>query len=222
MAAQRKKECLVCLNIVPMDDFFSLSCGHSNVCKSCWIDYLLYGVKTKQCLNCPTFECYEVILPNIWQLFLSNNYQNEYYRYCSMTIPIDSNAKCNLCENEFVCINKQYNFGEHCNYCLSKLIEYKFKQEDDVLFISIATKNNQQTMKVTLSEYTPKELNELLNTKIFKSITSDNCKDFSNVEQVRHDLNHLIRMTKKQRIDDFLQSLEPQVLMKYLLSCLIN
>lgn len=76
-------ECGICMDDVPMSDTFCLECGHLNTCKSCWIDYLRDGVKTKQCvhLTCPTHKCYVTIPQDVWKLFLSDKYKDEYKRY---------------------------------------------------------------------------------------------------------------------------------------------
>ena len=76
-------ECGICMDDVKMGDTFYLECGHLNTCKSCWVDYLRDGVKTKQCvhLTCPTHKCYVTIPQDVWKLFLSESYPEEFKRY---------------------------------------------------------------------------------------------------------------------------------------------
>ena len=76
-------ECGVCMDDVKMSDTFCLECGHLNTCKSCWVDYLRDGVKTKQCvhLTCPTHKCYVTIPQDVWQLFLADKHKEEFKRY---------------------------------------------------------------------------------------------------------------------------------------------
>ena len=76
-------ECGICMDDVKMSDTFYLECGHLNTCKSCWVDYLRDGVKTKQCvhLTCPTHKCYVTIPQDVWKLFLEDKYGDELLRY---------------------------------------------------------------------------------------------------------------------------------------------
>ena len=59
-------ECAICMVDVKMSDTFCLECGHLNVCKGCWVDYLRNKVRSKECvtLTCPTSKCY-VTIPEV-------------------------------------------------------------------------------------------------------------------------------------------------------------
>ena len=76
-------ECGICMQDVKISDTFNLECGHINTSKNCWIDYLKYAVKTKDCLflTCPTYKCSVIIQSDIWKILLGDKYPNEYQRH---------------------------------------------------------------------------------------------------------------------------------------------
>ena len=66
-----KMECEICMEQMHISEVFALECGHINTCKNCWFDYLVHGVKSKQCvlLDCPTSKCRVTIPSNVWERF---------------------------------------------------------------------------------------------------------------------------------------------------------
>ena len=220
MATQQTRQCLICLEDTAINNLFGLSCGHSNVCKSCWTDYLLYQIKTKLLSGCPSSGCYQIIPLNVWQSFLSIKYKNQYHEYCSMINPNNSNSSdsvsCDLCSNHFLPLEIDYAsrqspdnrdwLGYYCNYCLSKAM-FNVTQREHYLFISITTKNHQKLLKISLSYFTTQQISKLFKTKVFNVLSNKNCINFLDYTQIRHDLSE---QTDDGIIDDFIQSLKPQ------------
>eukprot|EP01083_Nonionella_stella_P084254 233181_1 len=100
-------ECSVCLDDVSANDTFSIECGHSTVCKPCWIDYLRDAVKTKHCINltCPQHKCRVIIHRQTWEILISDPYPKEFERYLR------------FCDEHFIEHSKDYIFcpGRGCD-----------------------------------------------------------------------------------------------------------
>eukprot|EP01084_Bolivina_argentea_P025889 48144_1 len=117
-------ECRICMNDVEIKNTFCLDCGHINTCKSCWIQYLIDGVKTKQSifLTCPTYKCNVIIPYKIWKLLLQSNYNNfflRYERFCRENF-IENGKNFCFCPGRSCDIIYSFEYGEITNIFCSK------------------------------------------------------------------------------------------------------
>ena len=93
---------------VPISDIYYLECGHQTTCNKCWIDYLIDGVRSKQCVSlpCPQYKCNITIPSKVWKHFLDNKkYKDKFERYLK------------FCRENFIENSKGFAFcpGKNCN-----------------------------------------------------------------------------------------------------------